>query len=246
MSKIQRSKINIIYKRYKIQKHGKEVQGLVDKYLIPSYISRLGIKPEEREFYAKVEDVLDTQSAFNPKFEANSYVSIDQESGRIIGCALSYIVTRDFYKNNFVDINKKIGSDESYPEHIRKYARHRYVVCHDLIQLFDDHNVKDMIYYESTIIHPGYRGSALNLDLLSKVDSGRGRYGILFEGMIPPGKSQHGIGLVPGDYNWKPIGCKLLKCLYSYDGYVIPVWFIPPKIEDKIVHDLNLKRKSKL
>ena len=63
--------------------------------------------------------------------------------------------------------------------------------------------------------------------------------------MIPPGKSQHAIGMVPGDY-WKPIGCKLVKCLYSYDGYVIPVWFIPPKTEDKITNDLNLKRKSKL
>ena len=117
MSKIQKSKTNIIHK---IQNHGKEVQTLVDKYLIPSYISRLDIKPEEREFYAKVEDVLDTQSAFNPKFETNSYVSIDQKSGKIVGCILCYIVTRDFYKENFIDINKKIGSDESYPEHIRK------------------------------------------------------------------------------------------------------------------------------
>ena len=73
MSKIQTSKTNIIHK---IQNHGKEVQRLVNKYLIPSYISRLGIKPEEREFYAKVEDVLDTQSAFNPKFETNSYVRL--------------------------------------------------------------------------------------------------------------------------------------------------------------------------
>ena len=89
------------------------MQGLVDKYLIPSYISRLGIKPEEREFYAKVKDVLDTQSAFNPKFETNSYVSIDQKSGKIVGCILCY-------KENFIDINKKIGSDESYPKHIGK------------------------------------------------------------------------------------------------------------------------------
>ena len=67
-------------------------------------------------------------------------------------------------------------------------------------------------------------------------------------------QSQQATGMVPGDY-WKPMGCKLVKCLYSYDGYVIPVFFystknfqvfIPPKTEDKISHDLNLKRKSKL
>ena len=137
----------------------------------------MGIKPEEREFYAKVEDVLDTQSAFNPKFETNSYVRL--KSGKIVGCILCY-------KENFIDINKKIGSDESYPEHIRKYARHRHVVCHDLIHLFDDHNVKDMIYIESVIVHPNYRGSSLNLDI-SIVDSSRECYGILCEGMVPAG-----------------------------------------------------------
>ena len=237
--KMQRSKANIIYKKYNIQKHGKEVQRLVDNYLVPTYISRLGIKPEEREFYATVEDVLDTQSAFNSKFEKHSYVGIDEKSGKVIGCALSYIVTKDFIKEYFIDTNKKIGSDDRYPESIRKYARHRYVVSHDLIRLFDDHNIKDMIYYESTIIHPDYRGAALNTEIFKKVKDGRERYGILCEGMVPRSQ-QHALGLVPGDV-WNQMGSELVKCLYSYDGYVIPVWFIPPRPGDHFK-----KMKSKL
>ena len=117
-------------------------------------------------------------------------------------------------------------------------------MCHDLIHLFDDHNVKDMIYIESVIVHPNYRGSALNLDIFFKVDSSRGYYGLLCEGMVPAGQSQQATGMVPGDY-WKPMGCKLVKCLYSYDMLFL-FFFIPTKTEDKIVHDLNLKRKSKL
>ena len=109
------------------------------------------------------------------------------------------------------------------------------MVCHDLIHLFDDHNVKDMIYIESVIVHPNYRGSALNLDVFFKVDSSRGYYGLLCEGMVPAGQSQQATGMVPGDY-WKPMGCKLVKCLYSYDGYVIPVFFIPPKTSKFLFH----------
>ena len=213
--------------KYNIQKHGTDVQKLLDKYLVPTYISRMGIKPEERELYAEIEDVLESQSAFNPKFEVGSTVAVDVKSGKIVGCCLCYLSTKQFFKNNFIDINKNVGSDNKYPECIRKYTRHRHVVCHDLIRLYDDYKIDELIYLESTVIHPKYRGAGLNNVLFKNVlMTLGGKYGILCEGMIPT-VSQHPSGIVPGDVS-ESDGSVLVKSLYSYDGYAIPVWFIPP------------------
>eukprot|EP00111_Clytia_hemisphaerica_P001238 TCONS_00003517-protein len=92
---------------YNIEKHSREVQKLLDEYLVPTYYKRMGITQDERLKYAEVEDILHPNLAKDSKFEKFSVVVLD-ESGKVVGLGLSYLVTKQQYLEEFIDINLKI------------------------------------------------------------------------------------------------------------------------------------------
>ena len=45
------------------------MQNLLDKYIIPTYMKRMGLKPEQQMEYAKFEPTLDPKGAYHKKLE---------------------------------------------------------------------------------------------------------------------------------------------------------------------------------
>ena len=103
----------------------------MDEYLLPTYYKRLGITQNERLKYSEIEDVLHPYLAKDSKFEKFSFVALD-ESGNVIGLSLSYMVTKQQFQEDFLDVNLRIVKDSNYKESIRKYCQHRNAVCNPL------------------------------------------------------------------------------------------------------------------
>ena len=220
---------------YNVQKHGEQVQDLMNKYLIPTYLKRMGLRVGEvTDKYYLAEDVLHPQAAMNTKFEEGfSFVAVDK-SYRVLGCHLCYHVTKKQFKSDFVDSNYEIMNDDSYKESVRKYCQHRYAVCRDWPDLYDTYGMEKILYMESVILHPDIRGGHTHHKLeLSSVVACDERHGILVEGMWPVKKflevhPESSVGQVLGDVE-EHTGFVLIERNLSYDGYVTPVYFRPPK-----------------
>ena len=45
--------------KYNVKRHAEGMQKLLDKYIIPIYLKRMGLKTEQQLEYAKFESVLD-------------------------------------------------------------------------------------------------------------------------------------------------------------------------------------------
>eukprot|EP00111_Clytia_hemisphaerica_P003778 TCONS_00010850-protein len=201
--------------RYNIQQHSNQVHNLVEKYLIPTYYKRLGISETERSTYMDFEDCLDPGYTQNQKFQDASYIAIE-ESGRIIACTMNYFVPKQTFQKVFIDSQKSVSEDNTLPDTVRKYFRHRYDVCHDLMKpLYEDHKLDTVLYLESGIVIPEYRRLKLTNKILSKIYARFGAdYGIFCEGMIP---NKH---VLSGEVNPKFIvpgvdGLDVIKSLLS-------------------------------
>uniref|UniRef100_A0A7M5VCW0 Uncharacterized protein n=1 Tax=Clytia hemisphaerica TaxID=252671 RepID=A0A7M5VCW0_9CNID len=214
--------------RYNIKQHAEQVQALIEKYLVPMYYKRLGIKENERSKYIHVEDCLDPKSADNPKFEDVSYVAID-ENDRIVGCNMNYFVTKQDFQQNFINFVEQGAQNRENPESLRRFAKHRYEVCHNLVNLFDDYNLEKLFYIESGIVVPEYRGVKLSLEMTSKACQRFGEeHGILWEGMLQNRLVES--GEANSEFNVPGIdGFVSLKKILSYDEYLVNVAFRPPK-----------------
>ena len=214
--------------RYNIKQHGKQVQALMEKYLIPTYLKRLGIKESERSNYIDVEDCLDPKSVENPKFEDVSYVAVE-EKGRIVACGMNYFITKSDFQLNFIDYVKQGAENMDSPASLRHFAEHRYEVCHDLVNLFDEYNLEKLFYIESGIVVPEYRRKKLTMELFSKACHRFGEeHGILWEGMLRNQLVES--GEVNPELRIPGIdGFISLKKILSHDDYFVNVAFRPPK-----------------
>uniref|UniRef100_A0A7M5WZM2 Uncharacterized protein n=1 Tax=Clytia hemisphaerica TaxID=252671 RepID=A0A7M5WZM2_9CNID len=214
---------------YCTKKHSAQVQTLLDRYLTPMYCQRLKIPLKDKLKYTDIEDCLESDSASNPKFEGQSHVAIEKSSGKLVACQLNYYVSKETFKNVFIDSNQSIAGDLSNNENIRKYCQHRYAVCHDLIDLYEKYNLEKILYMETTVILPEYRRLRVP-DLLQ--DPVYGNYpndGILAEGMLTVGSYLAG-GLEQNKLIQSVRRGEMIYCkrVLSHDGFVVPVVFRPP------------------
>ena len=80
--------------RYSIQKHGSDVHNMLMRYIVPTYVKRLGLGNESDEKvaeYSKYESVLDPIGAYDTKFEDTSLVVLNEKE-QVQGAMLSYFV----------------------------------------------------------------------------------------------------------------------------------------------------------
>ena len=220
---------------YNIEKHGEQVQLLLDKYLKPTYLDRMGLRADEvTEKDCLAEDILDSRGVFAKKFEGCSFVVVNKWS-RVLGCQLNYYVKKEQFKSDFVDSNFKIMNDYSYKESVRKYCQHRYALCRNWLPLFRTFNMRKLLYLETVLFHPDIRGlkdNKLMLEIVKRIHAVCDKdCGVLLEMMWPldkfikynPLESSMVVGDVDGD------GYVLIERTISYDKFVIPVLFKPPE-----------------
>jgi hypothetical protein len=212
--------------RYCIQKHGEQVQHLLNEYLIPISLKRMGLRADEvTERHYHVEDVLEPRGAFDIRFEGFSFVAIDGSS-RVVGCQLNYFVDEKDFDDVFVKHNKILMSDESFRESVRKYCQHRYAVSLEIFNIYRRFNVKRLLYLETTCVHPDNRGANL-FPLFIQASLDATLEGVLIEGQwsIKSFMRNNQSLDVIGDI--LPNGLIALKRILSYDRYVIPIYFRP-------------------
>ena len=219
---------------YDIENHSDEVQKLLDEYLLPTYYKRLGITQNERLKYAEIEDILHPNLAKDPKFNKFSLVAIDENSGKVVALGLSYLATKENFREDFVDLNKRISNDPNYSQEIRKYCQHRYAVCHPILEFYDRFGLDKLIYLEDTVVARKYRGLGVHIVMTNLLTEKFGNeYGFLSEGMIPVEKLLTAEKFIDLEWNvigtWRAEGWYTVNRQLSYDGYVCPVNIFPPK-----------------
>ena len=233
---------DIKFTKYKIVDHAKGVQKLIDLYLIPAYLKRLHIKDEERAKYSHIEDVLDPKRIMDSAFEFTSYVA-QNKNGEIIGCFLYYIVTKSTFQETWIDGNKKFANDSKLPEPIRNYCQHLHSLYDGLThKIFDQNNINEIIYAESVITAPEYRGHHLADVAGEKLEREfGGKFHIFVDSMMP---IELYMKKTETKNYWSPVGTVFkgyitLRKVLSYDRYVVKVCLSTPEL-------MITERKSKL
>uniref|UniRef100_A0A7M5XI32 Uncharacterized protein n=1 Tax=Clytia hemisphaerica TaxID=252671 RepID=A0A7M5XI32_9CNID len=208
---------------YEIQKHAAQVQELYDRYLIPTYLKRLGIGEDERTQYSDIEDVLDVNAAYNEKFEGFSFVVIDS-SGQVKGVQLSYMFGKDDCENAFPELNRKVVEENKHKESIMKYCQHRYEVCKILYDLYERYGFERAIYLESTVLHPDVRGKGINQRLTDHLTSHTDEV-IFVEGQIPVDVyiKHYGLNATLIGEMVAHNGFLMVTRILSYDLFVVPI-----------------------
>ena len=219
---------------YNIKKHSTQVKFLIEKYLVPMYLNRMGITEKERSKYLTIEDCLDPESATNPKFENVSYVAIES-SGRVVACYMNYFLSEQNLQSDLIDHPKAGMFDHHNPAKLRQFSEHRYEVCHDMVNLYKQYNQEILFYMETGIVIPEYRRLGITKLLTNKACKRFGQdYGILWEGMKLVDNDKKCPGLQPSDeanlglHLFGVDGFLPLKRVLSYDNYVVDVLFRPP------------------
>ena len=209
--------------RYNVNQHGKQMQNLLDKYIIPTYIKRMGLTPDQQLKYVECEPALDPNGAFDRKLEEHSLVVVDNTS--VIGCQTNYFLSSKMISDEqerfqeIVDC-KKYGI-------LHEYCKHRVKMMTEIAKLIVKHPVNEegAFYIESTIAHPDWRNQNISRNLHSKsVDNAGHKELVIMEGMMP----KH---LYENSKSWrKPfqIGFKLHSIEFTYDDYACPLWYRPP------------------
>uniref|UniRef100_A0A7M5X0N6 Uncharacterized protein n=1 Tax=Clytia hemisphaerica TaxID=252671 RepID=A0A7M5X0N6_9CNID len=224
---------------YNIEKHSGEVQKLLDEYLVPTYYKRMGITQDERLKYAHIEDILHPNLAKDPKFNKFSLVAVEKDSGEVVALGLSYLITKQEFQEDFVDLNKRISNDQNYSPEIRKYCQHRYAVCHPILEYYDKFGIDELIYLEDVVTTRKYRGLGVHVAIMGVAFEKFGHeYGFLSEGMVPVEKFITEKKFQ--NHEWSPIGTwvsdrwYLVNKQFSYDGYICPVFISGPVPKSKL------------
>ena len=203
----------------------------------------MGIKAEDRVKYSHIEDVLDPNRILDPAFEFASYVALNSK-GEVIGCYLNYKVTRSRFLKEWLENDKMYANDSSLPKSVRDYCQHSYSLFDGLDRvIFDQYDIDEIIYCESAVTDPKYRGHHL-ADLsgeMNEKDHGT-KYHFLVDSTIPidlyMSKNNH-------DLFWSPVGTVygdyvLIRKLLTYDKLVVLVQFSTPALMSSVI------KKSKL
>lgn len=211
---------NII--KYNVKQHGKEMQNLLDKYIIPTYMKRMGLKPEQQMEYAEFESVLDPKSAYHKRLEDHSLVALDND-GKLIGCQTNYFIPLKEALEDIKELKRMLASRTSLEDPFTEYCRHRLRIGNEFLQLLRNYpTVEKAFYLESTIVEPSWRGQNISADLHEESLNVAGPEAfVLLEGMMPIEKYLEGV-------NRRNIGCMLHTTDFTKDGFACPIFYRPP------------------
>ena len=208
--------------RYNIKDHAKEVQSLLEKYIVPTYLRRMGLTPEERMEYVDFKPVLDPKGAFNKKFEPNSLVAVDND-GKMIGCQTSFYMDTYSYLE---DLNKMIEHfAHKQNDCLQSNFKDLLIEAHEYNKVVEKFPGTDrIVFLESTIVDPQWRKQMISTELhkesLNILDDGEL---VLLEGMMPTR-----VNVDKDVQKHLRIGFKLHATLFKYDGYGGPILYRPP------------------
>ena len=210
--------------RYNINKHGKQMQNLLDKYIIPTYIKRMGLTPDQQSEYAEFEPVLDPKSAFHKRLKDHSLVAVNGD-GKLIGCQTNYFLHKKEVIEEVKNLKKMINISSSDEEGLlAEYCRHRLRITNETVQLLRSYpTVSKAFYLESTILIPSWRGQNISAELHSQSLNIVGPEAfVLLEGMMPNEKYDEGINIR------SDIGFIKYYADFTKDGFACPIYYRPP------------------
>ena len=218
--------------KYKVAEHYEGAQKLIDRYLMPFYLGRMGVKDEDRAKYLHIEPILNPSRIKDSAFEFASYVALDS-NGRVIGCYINYVLTKPVFQG-WGEYDKGFANDSSLPKSIRNYCQHAYALFDGLERkIFDQHNINEVIYCESVITAPEFRGHHLGdlVEEIYKKEHGS-KYHFLFDSTMPielymskinRASFSIPVGSVHDDYT-------LIKKALTYDQYVVLIKLSKPEL----------------
>ena len=215
--------------KYSINEHGESVQHLLDNYMIPIYLKRMGLTTDQRMDYVEMEEILDPKGAYNQKFEPHSLVVCDGD-GKVIACQLSYCVNTDevlqamdTFRSTMNDPNSKFNQLVEGSK-LLMYLRHQLDVGNDIIDLLKKFpNTKQFLYLESSIVEPSWRKRNINAALRQNFLLASVNEMVIVEGMM-----KKEVWDRQADNEHYEMGTRLYKCYITYDNYACSVYVKPP------------------
>ena len=113
--------------RYNVKQRGEQVQNLLDRYMIPTYLKRMGLKPEQKLEYLHCEPALDPNDTYDRKLEDYSLVVIENDSNNnVIGCQTNYFLSRTMISEKLKGFQEIIDRKED--DMLHEYCKHRVKV----------------------------------------------------------------------------------------------------------------------
>ena len=219
--------------RYQISKHGKEVQNLLDKYMIPVYLKRMGLTAEQQKDHVEIEYILDPKGAYNPNLDGLSLVVLD-ENQKVRACQTNYYMNIKTSKQELAEYKQFLAScDIDKQSKLWKYLEQRNDFFDDYIKSIDNLLMKTSIdrflCIESTIIDPKWRGRGLAeiLHKKSAYEVAHNEMAIL-EGMMPKRFWERNL-----KYHIDYCGFTLFSEGIAYDDYACPAWYKLPNYTEK-------------
>ena len=233
--------------RYNIQKHGSEVQNLLKRYIVPTYMKRMGLETEQQMAeYHEYESVLDPVGAYDTKFEAGSLVAVNGQ-GEIKGTMLSYFIKVSELEESiesFEEFSKKLETDEHQDKDLNdsskgkcggrllqndcndslaKYLAHRWDIDKSIHGLTKRFNVDRLLYIESTIVDPELRNRGIAETFAVETAHLGKEELVVSEGMVKKDIWERA-GFGEKGY----LGFTTHQVHISYDGLYCPLLFIEP------------------
>eukprot|EP00111_Clytia_hemisphaerica_P001235 TCONS_00003513-protein len=219
--------------RYQISKHGKEVQNLLDKYMIPVYLKRMGLTAEQQKDHASIEYILDPKGAYNSNLDGLSLVVLD-ENETVRACQTNYYIDVEKCKRELTEFKQWLAScDIDRQSKLWGYLEQRNEFFDDYTKLMDKltqrMDIARFLCIESTIIDPKWRGRGLAsiLHKKSAYEVAHNEMAIL-EGMMPNKYWQRRM-----EYHKNYCGFTLFSKSVAYDDYACPAWYKLPNDTEK-------------
>ena len=208
--------------KYNIKQHGKQMQNLLDKYIIPTYMKRMGLKPEQQMEYAEFEPALDPKGAYHKRLENHSLVAVDDD-GKLIGCQTNFFLQKREILEETKKLEEMVTSRRKLEDLFTEYCRHRLKIENKILQLLSGYpTIEKVFYLESTILEPSWRRQNLSAELhFQSLNVAGPEAFILIEGMMPLKKYLEGI-------NRRDIGYIMHSVDFTKDGFACPIFYRPP------------------
>lgn len=219
--------------RYNIKDHAKGMQNLLDKYIVPNYLKRMGLSPENQLAFVDYEPVLDPIAAYDKKLEPHSLVAVDND-GKMIGCQTNfYMDTNSYLEDEFkLDIQSDSNQLRDIIDSISNKASDTHKWFEDVsktaIQLndiFETYRTEKFVVMESTVVDMNWRKHDIAFDLHKEsLNVLNENELIILEGMVPGFVSLE--KTIQRQIN---IGFRFHSTLFKNDGYAGPIFYRPPQ-----------------
>jgi len=170
------------------EKHIPEVRELFNTYLVPTLYKRLGItKQQITGDIIELEDVVHPDVVSFEIYRECSLVCVDtDDNSKVVGCQLNYFLDEDRFNACLVEAPKKYLKLSNKSKKTREYAEYLLNV-YDGHDLFNRYNLKRILYLESSVILPEFRGQNIMRNLMKKSADyfTKEGDGVLAESLIP-------------------------------------------------------------